>query len=363
MGGGPLVEQHEFVGLAGVETAPAGERPQPGPLATSFVDVGIEIHAGSVRPHDQASIVFTVRVTSTERDGERLVNGEAVEVDIRYARLGSRGLALLIDIAVQVVLMVFLLLLTVLVFTVLPGSLVDDAFLAAVSVIVAIVVFIVYPTVTETLTNGRSLGKRALGLRVVREDGGPIRLRHAFTRTLVGVAVEWPGLIMPLVTWVVSMLTMLFSPQGRRLGDLAAGTFVIHERSAADWGWVPPMPPHLTSWAAALDLTGLDDDLALATRHYLARSADIREPHNRRLRYALANEISARIGRPPPPDTPSWFFLAAVLAERRRRAGRQVFTSRALTDRIWPGFGRLGHAALAHPLTVGPVTDQATPPG
>jgi uncharacterized RDD family membrane protein YckC len=288
--------------------------------------------------------VLTEAVTS---EGERLVNGEAVEVDIRYARLGSRALALLIDIAVQLLLVVVLVLVTILIFLNLPGDLVDGAFVGAVSRIVVIAVLIVFPTLVETLSNGRSIGKRALGLRVVTEDGGPIRLRHALTRTLVGVAVEWPGLVLPLVTWVVSMGTMLFSPQGRRLGDLAAGTFVIHERTPAGWGWVPPMPPILARWAATLDLNGLDDDLVLAARHYLASAAKIREPYNGRLQLGLTHEIATRIGQGPPPGTPPFFFIAAVLAERRRRAADQVFGVRALTERIWPGFGRLDPATWA----------------
>ena len=282
-------------------------------------------------------------MTSFDAGAERLVNGEAVEVDIRYARIGSRGLALLLDIGVQVILMVALTLLAILVFTLLPGNLVDNAFISATGVIEAIAVFIAYPTLMETMTNGRSLGKRALGLRVVREDGGPIRLRHALTRALVGVAIEWPGLLMPLLTWVISMGVMLFSPQGRRLGDLAAGTFVIHERTPATWGWAPPMPPHLGPWAATLDLSGLDDGLVLSARNLLARSRQIREPYRSRLQLSLANEVFARIAQPPPPGTPVVFFLAAVLAERRRRATDQVFAARALTDRIWPGFGRLHH--------------------
>ncbi len=280
-------------------------------------------------------------VPSTDRDPLRLVNGEAVEVEVRHARLGSRALALLLDIGVQLLLVLLLMIAAVLLIPPLFGALVDDAFMRTVFVILLVSVFIAYPTAMETLTNGRSLGKRALGLRVVRVDGGPIRVRHALTRTLVGVAVEWPGLIMPLVTWVVSMLTMTFSPRGRRLGDLAAGTFVVHERSAAEWGRMPAMPPALAGWAATLDLSGVDDDLALAARHFLARSADIREPHHTRFAYELADEVAATIPQPPPPGTPPWPYLAAVLAERRRRASRHAYAARELTDRIWPGFGRL----------------------
>src|SRR4051794_26137730 len=134
---------------------------------------------------------------------ERLVNGEGVEVDLRYARLGSRGLALLIDILSQIALFIGLFVIIGPLTTLLPEGEADDAFFAAATVAVIVVVLVVYPTTIETLTNGRSLGKLAVGLRVVRADGGPIRLRHALTRALVGVTLEWPGLMLPFVTWVV----------------------------------------------------------------------------------------------------------------------------------------------------------------
>jgi uncharacterized RDD family membrane protein YckC len=269
-----------------------------------------------------------------------VVSGEAVELDVRYARAGSRALALMIDMAVQVLVSLALLAVVLTVTTASLGDLVDEALIQAVTVIVLIVVFVVYPTLTETLTNGRSLGKRALGLRVVREDGGPIRMRHALTRALIGLAVEWPGLIFPPFTWAVGLGTSLSSGQGRRLGDLAAGTYVVHERSPAAWGWVPAMPPHLAGWAATLDLAALDDDLALAVRHFLARSQDISQPMHDRFAWGLSAEVSERIAHPMPAGVPPWVFLSAVLAERRRRSGSRVHATRALTQRIWPGFGR-----------------------
>lgn len=287
-------------------------------------------------------MVLTWRVPTTDQPApDRLVNGEAVEVDVRYARLGSRAIALMIDITLQLIAALVLFILVMALAPIAFGDLADEALLSALSIGVLVTVFLAYPTLTETLTNGRSPGKRAMGLRVVRADGGPIRLRHAATRALVGLAIEWPGLIMPLVTWVVSMLTMLFSPQGRRLGDLAAGTFVVHERSASEWGWMPAMPPQLAAWAATADLNGIDDDLALAARHFLARVRELRPPHRDRFAQSLAAEMSARIPQMSPPGAPPWMLLAAVLAERRRRATGQVLASRALTDRIWPGFGRI----------------------
>ncbi len=299
---------------------------------------------------------MTGAVTTGGGSDEPIVNGEAVEVDVRPARVGSRGLALIIDIAVQAVFVLLSIIIIGIGSSLLPAGVADGAFMQAAFTVAVILVFIAFPTIAETLTNGRSPGKRAMGLRVVRVDGGPIRLRHALTRTLVGVAVEWPGLLFPPLTWAVALTTMIFSAQGRRLGDHAAGTFVIHERSPAPWGWVPAMPPPLAGWAAELDLSGLDDQLALAVRHYLARSGEIRQPQNERFAQSLAREVAEKISQPPPPGTPDWMFLSAVLAERRRRAGRRVHATRALTQRIWPGFGRL---EWAQPAVADPTWDPA----
>jgi uncharacterized RDD family membrane protein YckC len=270
---------------------------------------------------------------------DRLVSGEAVELDVRVARIGSRVLALLLDIMVQIGLLTFLgPLVALAVSFALPGA-VDGALLGAIEIGLLALILLGYPVALETLAGGRTLGKLALGLRVVRDDGGPIRFRHALTRSLVSVAVEWPGLVMPLLTWVVSLATMMGNPRSKRLGDLAAGTIVIHERTPAAWGWVPAMPPPLARWAALLDLTGLDDDLALAVRHFLARNREITEPSRSRLGHSLAVEVAACTTPPPPPGVPGWAYLAAVLAERHRRAAYRLAVARSATMAVWPGLG------------------------
>lgn len=281
-----------------------------------------------------------VTTLATPPSAEILVSGEAVELDVRYARLGSRALALMIDIVVEVVLFFMLaFVLSVIVSLAIVAHLADDALASALAVTMAVAVLVGYPTIMETWTRGRTLGKLCVGLRVVRDDGGPVRFRHALTRALVGVALEWPGLVLPLVTWLFSLGTMLVNRQGRRLGDLAAGTVVIHSRTPASWGWVPAMPPHLASWARLLDLTGLDDELALAVRHYLSRNRQISEPFRSRLGMQLAAEVFARTTPPPPPGVPGWAYLAAVLAERHRRAAYRLVVARASSALMWPGLG------------------------
>ncbi|BCB79749.1 hypothetical protein GCM10022251_40190 [Phytohabitans flavus] len=301
-------------------------------------------------------MVFTCRVSAQVHAAGVLVSGEAVEVEVRVARVGSRVLSLLIDIAVQVMLAVALLVIVAVALSSTP--VVDAALEGALFTVGIVLVLVGYPTLCETLTRGRTVGKFALGLRVVRDDGGPVRFRHALTRALVGVALEWPGLVLPLVTWVASLATMLANPRGKRLGDLAAGTMVIHERTPASWGWVPGMPRPLASWASTLDLTGLDDDLALAVRHFLARGHGLSEPERSRLGQALAGEILAKTTPPPPPGVPGWAYLAAVLAERHRRAADRLARARAATAALWPGLA--GPARPATLLTRPPVP---VPPG
>jgi uncharacterized RDD family membrane protein YckC len=221
-----------------------------------------------------------------------------------------------------------------LILTIIPGA--DAATMQGLTTVGVVLVLVGYPTVSEAFFRGRTVGKLALGLRVVRDDGGPVRLRHALVRSLVGVAVEWPGLVLPPITWIASLATMTVHPLGKRLGDLAAGTMVIHDRSPAAWGWVPGMPPPLVGWARTLDLTGMPDDLALAVRHFLARGRGLTEPARTRLGRALAHEIATVTTPPAPPGAPGWAYLAAVLAERHRRSRARLAKARAVSAALWP---------------------------
>ncbi len=279
--------------------------------------------------------MFTVRVTAQPLSSDRVVTGEAVELEVRAARAGSRMTALLIDLVMIFALSVVLFIVVSAVISSLPFE-PDNATLQGLTVAGTVLLLVGYPVTCETLFRGRTLGKAALGLRVVRDDGGPVRLRHALTRSLVGVATEWPGVLLPPVTWVAALTTMLTNPRGKRLGDLVAGTMVIHERTPASWGWVPGMPPRLAQWALTLDLTGVSDDLALAVRHFLARGRELREPARTDLGRALAAELAAVTTPPPPPDVPGWAYLAAVIAERHRRARLRLARARAVSAAIWP---------------------------
>ena len=237
-----------------------------------------------------------------------LVTGEAVQLEMRLAKLASRGLAIALDILVQLSLLVVGV-------VVLSGTalFVDDALATAIGLVFYVLVILGYPVAFETFTRGRSLGKMAMGLRVVREDGGPARFRHAFVRGLLGVVEIW------LTFGTVALIASLASAKGRRIGDYLAGTVVVHERVPVRAAPVAAMPPQLIGWAQQLDLSRVPDDLALAARQFLARAPELSPQVRDEMGTSLARALAQVTAPPPPPGVPAWAFLSAVLAERRRR--------------------------------------------
>ncbi|MBY8844476.1 RDD family protein [Streptomyces sp. SP2-10] len=244
-----------------------------------------------------------------------LVTGEAVALELRPAKLPSRALAVLLDLVVTVV--VYIVVIMVLVAS--TASL-DEAARVALSIATFLLVLVGGPIAVETLSHGRSLGKLAFGLRVVRDDGGPIRFRHALVRGAIGV-VE---ILMTL--GVVACIASLVSARGRRLGDVFAGTLVVRERiPAGRTGFVPPPPPWLAGRFAELDLSAVPDGLWLAVRQYLTRMQQLDPQVSAGMAQRLAAELAVGTGASVPSDVPPAAFLAAVVHERQTREARLAF--------------------------------------
>ena len=241
-----------------------------------------------------------------------VVTGEAVVVEVRVAQLPTRALALLIDVVIQLALVIganFLL-----------GhamAAADPALWAALAIAMTALIFLGYPVAFETLTRGRSPGKLAMGLRVVGDDGGPVRFRQALFRGLAALVEIW-GL-----SGAPALIASLLSNRGKRLGDLFAGTIVISER-APQAAPPPPMPPELAAWAATLELSLLPEEVANTARNYLSRAPQLSPAIRRELGERIAGQVGAYVSPPPPPGVPHASYLAAVLAERRRRTEERL---------------------------------------
>jgi uncharacterized RDD family membrane protein YckC len=242
------------------------------------------------------------------------VTGEAVALDLRIAQFPSRTLGLSLDLLVQLVALIVMLWLASSI-----AAQVDEAAAAAISLVSVVAVIVGLPTLIETLTRGRSLGKLATGLRVVRDDGGPVRFRHSFVRALFMLVDFW------ISAGSVGLISSLASTRGKRLGDHFAGTVVVRERVPQRVRLdqhVYSMPPSLEAWAASLDLTRLPDLSALQARQLLSRGADMAPAVRATMGAQLAAEFSSYVAPPPPAGTPAEVYLGAVLTERLRRASR-----------------------------------------
>ncbi|WP_326677610.1 RDD family protein [Streptomyces sp. NBC_01237] len=246
-----------------------------------------------------------------------LVTGDAVVLGLRPARLPSRALALAIDLAVVVA--VFIL---VSIGLGIAAVSLDEAAVAAIGVAAFLLVLVGGPVAVETLSHGRSLGKLACGLRVVRDDGGPIRFRHALVRGAM-------GMVEILMTFgVVACLASLMSARGRRLGDVFAGTLVVRERVPTGRSVVvPPPPPWLVGRFTQLDLSAVPDGLWLAIRQYLTRMQQLDAEVGRSIAERLAGELVTMTGAPAPHGVPAAAYLAAVVGERQARDARRVFNT------------------------------------
>ncbi|MDT5304040.1 MAG: hypothetical protein QOG79_7576 [Mycobacterium sp.] len=241
------------------------------------------------------------------RPQEPVVTGDAVVLDVQIAQLPVRALSAVIDCTV-----VFVAYIIGVVLWAATLTQFDSALSAAVLIIFTVLALVGYPLAFETATRGRSLGKMALGLRVVSEDGGPERFRQALFRALAAVIEIWTLAGGPAV------ICSLLSAKGKRIGDVFAGTVVISVRGPR----LPPppqMPPQLAWWASSLQLSGLGADQAELARQFLSRASQLDTRVRDQMAYRITGEVVAQISPPPPPGTPPQLVLAAVLAERHRR--------------------------------------------
>lgn len=128
-----------------------------------------------------------------------------------------------------------------------------------------------YSVVCEVWLGGQTLGKRALGLRVVNADGTPVTWLPSVVRNLLRAVDILPGV------YGVGLASTLIDPHARRLGDIVAGTMVIHARDLPAGQQVPvlgavPLPQVLSAdeQAALVDYAERAGQLTVQRQEELA---------------------------------------------------------------------------------------------
>lgn len=285
--------------------AMAGKRasgPATGPAGRAKGDAAGRATGGSAATGPAAF------VTVDDSGENELMTGEAVALDVRPASFILRAAGAIIDWAAYLLLLLGL----VLGIVFLAGGL-DSALQRSLVVLSLVVCLVIVPTTVEVLSRGRSLGKWAVGARIVRDDGGATRLRHAFIRALTGVVEIF------LTFGGIAAIVALLNARSKRLGDLLAGTYSQHERVPRASQPVYGVPAVLQQWATVADVARLPDRLSRRIAAYLHQAAHLTRAARVGLAAELAAEATGFVAPMPQPPVEPELFLAGVAALRRER--------------------------------------------
>jgi uncharacterized RDD family membrane protein YckC len=243
-------------------------------------------------------------------DSRTISTPEGVELALPLAGIGSRFMALLLDSILQAIIVIAAALLGFTLLGDVGGTIVLSCGL--------LFAYLVYDVAFEVRGGGRTPGKRAVGLRVVRDGGGPVGLRASLIRNVF-------RLFEALLFYAPAMVSILVTRNNQRLGDLAAGTLVIREPKAERT--VPirlaPVPPEsYASW----DATGVNEAELEAVRAFLQRREELRPAARRTLAAQLAARVRPRVaGVRPGLDDES--FLERLAAAKESRMMREISES------------------------------------
>lgn len=183
-----------------------------------------------------------------------------------------------------------------------------NPFLLLAGGIVALAAVLVgYHVIFEVYVGGQTPGKRMVGVRVVRMDGGPLRLSHSLIRTFLRIVDYMPGF------YGIGLIAVFASSRNQRLGDMAAGTVVVLDRSRhprrtesrlqpsdayedfdAFLTRNDPVPVHAAGW----DVSRVTDEEVGLTRRFLERRATLDEGARRALAADLAGRLRQKVVAP-----------------------------------------------------------------
>jgi uncharacterized RDD family membrane protein YckC len=245
----------------------------------------------------------------TYEDRISIPTPEGVELELVLAGLGSRLVATLVDLLVKGGIIVAL-------WVIAAATGGDEAggFVVAGLVVATFLVWFGYDVAFETLASGRTPGKRAASLRVVRLGGEPVGFLASAVRNLLRLVDALPGI------YAVGAASVLLSRHNQRLGDLAAGTLVVRERRAP-----LPAPPsaNVPDFAvadryAAWDVSAVTSFELVTVRRFLERRAQLDPAARGRLGWELAERLRPKVAGAPPSLHPEEFLEALAEAKAAR---------------------------------------------
>jgi uncharacterized RDD family membrane protein YckC len=197
----------------------------------------------------------------------------------------------------------------------------------AITILVIFAIYWGYFVLFETLWSGQTPGKRWMRLRVVREDGRPVRFFEVFVRNLLRLAIDF----MPFPSYAIGVVTIIFSPRSKRVGDFVAGTVVVKERAAEAPSLeeiikISNLEQQRLERAApatiAADTRLLSEADVRAVQTFLKRRYELPVANRMALAVRIANPLITKLGITPGPMPPE-VLLEEI--ERQHRAQSRYF--------------------------------------
>lgn len=244
---------------------------------------------------------------------DEVLSGEAVAIDVQPVGFVLRAAGAIIDLLVGLGVFLLTIFLRIWLWDI---GLLDEA-TDTIALIASIVIsFVVLPITMEVALKGRSLGKLAVGGRIVRIDGGATGFRHAFIRALLGVLEIY------MTLGSVAVLAGAFSARSQRLGDMVAGTYSQRVRTPRLIPSVPVLPPMLLGWAQIADVARLPDRLARRISQFLQSAPRMVPAARARVAHDLLTEAAPFVS--PMPAAPAEAVLVGITVLRRERERRAL---------------------------------------
>jgi uncharacterized RDD family membrane protein YckC len=211
----------------------------------------------------------------------------------------------------------------------------DSAVLSTFLTASIVLVLVVIPVAVELLSHGKSLGRLAVGSRVVREDGGAIGFRHAFIRSLAGLLEIYATL------GGLAAIFGLLNGKSKRMGDYLAGTYSQYERVPRVPEPTFGVPVELQAWSGTADVARIPNRLAQRMTKFLRQARQLTPSTRTHLADQLAAEASVWVY--PVPAVAAELFVAAVVAVRRERELLALTMEKSRLDQLRPTLTGLPH--------------------
>ncbi len=255
------------------------------------------------------------------RNEEQLIvaTPEDIDITLTLSGIGSRFSAAVLDMIIQLGIIFIVLMVVSVAAAPTAGSTAGEALLLIVMIITFFVVFFLYHLILELIWKGKTIGKAAFKIHVVRDGGLPLTVSAVVIRNLLRIVDFLPAF------YLVGFTTLLLNKKRKRLGDLVGATIVVARPRPEPGIAMLPIAPRYYGAYERWDIAAVTDDDELLVRRFLARRHSLDKQSREFLAYELATYLRPKVMGTIDDRDPEYFLEGLALwTSYRSQPGRLV---------------------------------------